>query len=495
MDPALEINAVNPGQQNVTDPEPFRCKICSKAFTKRPSRNRHVLYCRKKFGEDHSVVRKSCAACRKAKVKCSSEFPRCCRCVDRDVICVYELTRRSRDLDLQPVSPPLNKPIFDDAMLLEPSNPRDQNYSSWDTPPSCNNEALLNPNATQSGASPVAPEPLDQDTVFEWEPDVGVGEVLEESHVGTNLYSNGIGDEFPLDWFFSTPLPGLTLESTVTIPADCMFHTPYLVLRPIDFHYPFHSTSLIAPRSPFIPSRFSSGSQNGRTFLLQNIQSYATLLSNSSLPPFIHPNSLPRQGPCLPSSAPLEICNSFIWRAITMEKDRLMEELEDADEWTTLSMLQAITLYCLLGIFDGDSFSVDFDHELVRAMIKIAIKAEQRQLLCPAEVEGWRPKWKDWVLLESKRRTPEQRGKAYVGLSVLPLPAHKQLWEATGEEDRKQRYDEMLRARKGLSYLRYEDLRDLGKGKVTGGRMEDLNAWMVSGDAFGMLVMMAATAL
>jgi hypothetical protein len=35
---------------------------------------------------------------------------------------------------------------------------------------------------------------------------------------------------------------------------------------------------------------------------------------------------------------------------------------------------------------------------------KIAIKAEQRQFLCPAEVEGWRPDWKDWVLLESKRR-------------------------------------------------------------------------------------------
>jgi hypothetical protein len=51
-----------------------------------------------------------------------------------------------------------------------------------------------------------------------------------------------------------------------------------------------------------------------------------------------------------------------------MEKDRFMNEIEDADEWTTLSILQAITLYVLLRIFDQDSFSVDFDHELVRAM-------------------------------------------------------------------------------------------------------------------------------
>ena len=90
---------------------------------------------------------------------------------------------------------------------------------------------------------------------------------------------------------------------------------------------------------------------------------------------------------------------------------------------------------------------------------------------------------------------PEQRSKSHVGLSVLPLPAHKQLWQAGGEEEWRQRYDEMLRAREGISYLRYKDLRDLRKGKVTGGRMKDLSTWMVSGDAFGMLVMMAATTL
>ena len=90
---------------------------------------------------------------------------------------------------------------------------------------------------------------------------------------------------------------------------------------------------------------------------------------------------------------------------------------------------------------------------------------------------------------------PEQRAKSHVGLSVLPLPAHKQLWQADGEEEWRQDYDEMLGAREMRSYLRYQDLTDLGKGKVNGGRMKDLSAWMVSGDSFGMLVMMAATTL
>lgn len=96
-----------------------------------------------------------------------------------------------------------------------------------------------------------------------------------------------------------------------------------------------------------------------------------------------------------------------------------------ADDWTILSMLQSITLYILLRIFDQDSFSVDFDRELVRSMYvsynrfhrsknehyiltcilqNLAIKAEQYQLVCQAEVEGVRPDWKEWVLLESKRR-------------------------------------------------------------------------------------------
>jgi hypothetical protein len=83
-----------------------------------------------------------------------------------------------------------------------------------------------------------------------------------------------------------------------------------------------------------------------------------------------------------PSQPILEICksiislyttktpatSSFIWRTISMEKDRFMKELLEASEWELLGMLQAITLYILLRIFDEDSFSVDFDRELVRTM-------------------------------------------------------------------------------------------------------------------------------
>jgi hypothetical protein len=124
---------------------------------------------------------------------------------------------------------------------------------------------------------------------------------------------------------------------------------------------------------------------------LQNFKSYATALATKNLPPFIHGTSLPSpdpsscQNPTCATQPPLptlEICksivslyttktpatSSFVWRTITMEKDRFMNEYVNGDEWTVLSMLQAVTLYILLRIFDEDSFSAEFDRELTRAM-------------------------------------------------------------------------------------------------------------------------------
>lgn len=281
----------------------------------------------------------------------------------------------------QPASLSPNEQGSDSAMLIETSKLGGQNEALWDTSPSCNNQALFNSDIDHSTALAVVPDLLYQNTAFDWEPNTEYVEEFEGFDVGANTYSNS--NEFSLQRFSSIPVMISTIESTFSQPADCMFHTPYLVLRPMDFDYLSHSSSLLSPRSPFVHSYLSTSSQIGRTFLMQSIQSYTTLLTTSILPLFIHSVSLPTQGPSLPSFAPLEICKSiislyasktaatspFIWRSITMEKDRFMKELKDADECTTISMLQAITLYILLRIFDQDSFSVDFDRELVHAMM------------------------------------------------------------------------------------------------------------------------------
>ncbi|RDW63289.1 hypothetical protein BP6252_10834 [Coleophoma cylindrospora] len=378
--PLGEKAPTKPSRQYDPNSGPFLCKICSKAFTKRPSRNRHVLYCRKKLGDNVPVLRKSCAPCRKVKVKCDSESPPCGRCRDKDLACVYELTRRSENVAQQPTLPTLDEPAAGGISLVEIPALGVQNDISWDTSLSCNNPALLNNNVDHSRSLAVVPDLLSQNTAFDWERSAWYMEDLENSDVAINLRSDSLDNDLSFDWVSPGPLPSLILESTFSTPADCMFHTPYLVLRPVDYDY--LSQSGVSPRSPFTHTQLSNGSQIGRTFLLQSIKSYTTLFATSTLPLFIHSISLPTQGPSLPSSAPLEICKSiislytaktvatspFIWRAITMEKDRFMKEMEDADEWTTLSMFQAIALYIILRIFDQDSFSIDFDRELVHAI-------------------------------------------------------------------------------------------------------------------------------
>lgn len=46
----------------------------------------------------------------------------------------------------------------------------------------------------------------------------------------------------------------------------------------------------------------------------------------------------------------------------------MMSTFSDSDEETVLAMLQAITVYILLRIFDTSAFSVAFDRDLVGAM-------------------------------------------------------------------------------------------------------------------------------
>lgn len=75
------------------------------------------------------------------------------------------------------------------------------------------------------------------------------------------------------------------------------------------------------------------------------------------------------------------------------------------NEQHLLAMLQAITTYILLRITSEDSlFSVEFDNDLIRTMTSIAIKCEESGFLCTNEVFGQLPTWKEWILMESKRR-------------------------------------------------------------------------------------------
>lgn len=93
---------------------------------------------------------------------------------------------------------------------------------------------------------------------------------------------------------------------------------------------------------------------------------------------------------------------------------------------------------------------------------------------------------------------PGQRAKALSGLSQLPLPAYKSIWQAVTESEWKTDYSAWLREREGRPALSYGDLVNHGAGGQKGDEvptLKDLNTWFVNVDAFGILIMMAATSL
>ena len=98
-------------------------------------------------------------------------------------------------------------------------------------------------------------------------------------------------------------------------------------------------------------------------------------------------------------------------------------QYQQSNEWNVLAMLQSMTIYILMRIFDEDSFTADFDNQMIETMTvstfadlmpilhnplitlqSIAIKSEQSGFLCHAEAQGQPPHWDEWILMESKRR-------------------------------------------------------------------------------------------
>lgn len=334
-----------------------------------------MLYCRKKLGPDQPVLRKSCATCRKAKTACSSEFPNCRRCVQKNLDCVYEVARRGGTVAQQLTSTEsMSSSVF------------------FSTLPRANNQIITSCAPTVSHRTPTSRTDFvfPNELSLSWESDPRFTEELQFPDTdGMLSLSGSLNDQSISNWVFSSPPPDITSDSKS---FDSMFHTQYLILQPI-YRCPRQNPSLSTPsltttRSPFIHTCLSTGSQIARTYLLQNIQSYATLFNTATIPPFIHnTSSSVSDSDCVKqygnaSSEPLTICQSIvqlyinrteatspcIWHMIKLERDRMMSTFSDSDEETVLAMLQAITVYILLRIFDTSAFSVAFDRDLVGAM-------------------------------------------------------------------------------------------------------------------------------
>ena len=245
------------------------------------SRNRHQLYCRKKSQGGLPNLRKSCAACRKLKIKCDSVFPECGRCQEKSTPCVYEQTAASaktatqvnnlpRKLDSQKgILPQSTFQNFehggDENLLCYVENDSFQDALAWQVP----NE----PGFTAPGKALLLEHPS--------------LEAFGDSHsqpAGTSL-TTFVPTHTSCNFSFLPPFLG-SLPST-TLLVSHMVDSPFLNLNQgYQMHVDAENAKQLSELSffPRLPT-----TTVGRNFILSNIRNYAkTLINVHNTPSFIH---------------------------------------------------------------------------------------------------------------------------------------------------------------------------------------------------------------
>ncbi|KAK4865397.1 hypothetical protein LT330_009508 [Penicillium expansum] len=238
-----------------------------------------------------------------------------------------------------------------------------------------------------------------------------------------------------------------------------------LVLSPIDQEFQFNlpiAANWSMPASP-TPNphsltkrpKVNVAIERTAKLLLHTLKSYVlTMLRHNSLPPFIHPSLVYAEF----SMEPLVNCINLVhmisgemkgnrklfWRNVRMECERLCNEGPTLSKWELLAAMQALAIYIIIRLDDGETEYNGFDTLLIAAVTVVAQNLTKRDIAGKFSLDG---SWKDWLFEESRRRLsiiykvfnmlfyfePATMCNLPTDLVLAPLPAKKQLWEAENE--------------------------------------------------------------
>ncbi|KAK2785637.1 hypothetical protein FQN52_008324 [Onygenales sp. PD_12] len=202
--------------------------------------------------------------------------------------------------------------------------------------------------------------------------------------------------------------------------------------------------------------KMKTGAQMITNVILHTLKSYSLMmLRNNTLPPYIHMHTIASE---VENSdmEPLTNCISLMhmissgvqgsrklfWKNVRMECERFCEEL---NKWEMLAAMQALSIYIIVRLDEGETDHNNFDYLLIAAVKVIA-----KQLNCSDITSMYSRKissWKDWIFEESKRRLcviygvvnmlvyfePATMCNLQADIIIAPLPVKKQLWEAADE--------------------------------------------------------------
>ncbi|KAH7111801.1 hypothetical protein B0J11DRAFT_512049 [Dendryphion nanum] len=482
----------------------LRCELCNKPFDKQSTFKRHGYYCRSRKDPYKSVRLHSCVACAKAKARCDNKLPNCTRCGSKNVACQSQTSTTARNqisgnIDREPprtgrpVNPELSTAaVVGDSESLAKINQFIAESETLDLDLGTFDDGTFNWNTIGLGVSGFqhGDVALPQSTPLE------STDLVLISHVDT-INGGDIGKIIPL-----TP--------------------PYIPAMPIFTLRSFEQRPII-----------NNGGQMTATMLIRILTSYPTMMQKpNSLPPFIHPHFLTNiYNPEAKSLESLNTCVSLmqiartnaqggrklLWRNVRLECEKLQQEWEGLDRWELLSSMQALLIYILIRLQDGETVYNNFDILLLSTVTTVASALNEQigYILCenPSDLSTGLG-WKDWVFEESRRRTinlifsmaPAKNCNLPDGFLLAPLPARKQLWEAPTEElwVREKSGDpsmlkvfgvmvngQMVKLSEFQALQKGEMIR-LGSGECTDSS-ENWKEWCSGMDALGALVMLVTS--
>ncbi|KAK4125685.1 hypothetical protein N657DRAFT_568401 [Parathielavia appendiculata] len=265
------------------------------------------------------------------------------------------------------------------------------------------------------------------------------------------------------------------------------------------------------------------------------------MLRHTTLPPFIHPRLL--FSPIADNDddlEPLHNCISLMhmlnsrvagsrklfWRNVRMECERFCAENSTWNRWKWLAALQALCVYLILRLDEGQTEHNNFDYLMVAAVAAISSHLNTPEMTPSSN--GRELTWKDWIFEESRRRLcviyqilnllvffePANMCSLHESqLLLAPLPAKRPLWEAAdeaswraeSEKDAEAQVDfglatsgELVKLQNGLlvdCHAPMEVARPGDAGGSSAWSAARWDEWSAGMDGFGGLVMLAASML
>ncbi|KAH8810620.1 hypothetical protein F5884DRAFT_875195 [Xylogone sp. PMI_703] len=436
----------------------LRCKQCNKPFDKQSTLKRHGYYCRSR-GSGSTTRSRSCICCARAKARCDNKLPICSRCITKATECRYP-TNSSRNTVSRTHGSDNTSTEWrerDVSLVIDPpgiENCRDAN----------NHDVILN-------------------TTF----------ALTDPEFG-NLGMNWGDSSIDFTSFLTPQLNDISAQNGSSRRSS-LAHRPMsstdevVHVRPTGASLKAAIPLLpnCAPRLLIRRPSVRAGVRGITNLISHTLKSYPLMMMRqNTLPPYIHS----RMMSCYVDDNhlnPLSNCINLVhmishevkggrrlfWENVRLECERICEEHQRLNKWELLTAMQAISIYILIRLDEGETDHNNLDFLLLAAvtvnfvplllsylgsddiMQVIATQLTGNDTTCS---NGLEINWENWIFEESRRRDtileinqtkrlsvvyrivnmlvyfePAARCDMPADLILAPLPGGKNLWEAQDE--------------------------------------------------------------